>query len=62
MLAWFTEWRRYRKFWAFLIVGMVWAGVMAMGWKLPGLDELAMQYLGIVLAALAGERIPNDNA
>jgi hypothetical protein len=62
MLAWFTEWRRYRKFWAFLIVGMVWAGVMAMGWKLPGLDDLTMQYLGIVLAALAGERVPNDNA
>jgi hypothetical protein len=62
MFAWFTQWRRYRKFWAFLIVGMVWAGVMAMDWKLPGLDELAMQYLGIVLAALAGERVPNDNA
>ena len=62
MLAWFTNWPHYRKFWAFLLVGVIWTTVMVMGWKLPGLDELAMQYLGIVLAALAGERIPNDNA
>lgn len=62
MFAWFTEWRRYRKFWAFLIVGLIWGTVMSMGWKLPGLDDLTMQYLGIVLAALAGERVPNDNA
>jgi hypothetical protein len=39
MFAWFTQWRRYRKFWAFLIVGMVWAGVMAMDWKFPALTN-----------------------
>jgi hypothetical protein len=60
MFAWFTEWRKYRKFWAFLIVASIWATVMAMGWRLPGLDETMMQFLGVFLAAIAGERTPND--
>jgi hypothetical protein len=59
MFAWFTEWQRYRKFWAFILVGSLWGGFMAMGWKLPGMDDLMMYYLGIVLASIAGERIPN---
>ena len=62
MFAWFTEWRRYRKFWAFLIVSAVWSGVVALGWRLPGLDELTMHYLGQLVAAIAGERVPNANA
>jgi hypothetical protein len=59
MFAWFTHWQKYRKFWAFLLVGAIWTTVMVMGWKIPGLDDLAMQYLGVFLAALAGERISN---
>jgi hypothetical protein len=59
MFAWFTEWRRYRKFWAFLFVGTVWALTLYFNQVLPGLEELVMVQLGVLIASLAGERIPN---
>lgn len=59
MFAWFTEWQRYRKFWAFLLVGTVWALTLYFNKVLPGLEELVMVQLGVLVASLAGERIPN---
>jgi hypothetical protein len=59
MLAWFTEWQRYRKFWAFLLVMTFWVLTLYFNQVIPGLKELVLAQLGVLVAALAGERIPN---
>jgi hypothetical protein len=59
MFAWFTEWQRYRKFWAFLLVATFWILTLYFNQVIPGLKELVLAQLGVLVAALAGERISN---
>jgi hypothetical protein len=59
MFAWFTEWQRYRKFWAFLLVATFWVLTLYINRVIPGLEELVMVQLGVLVASLAGERISN---
>lgn len=59
MFAWFTEWQRYRKFWAALLVGVIFVAANYYGVQVPGLDGLVKDTIEAFIVALSVERISN---
>ena len=59
MLAWFTDWKKYRKFWAALFVGVIFVVSNHYGVTVPGLDGLVKDTLEAFVVALSVERIAN---
>lgn len=59
MFAWFTEWQKYRKFWAALFVGSIFVASNHYGVQVPGLEGLVKDTLEAVVVAISVERISN---
>jgi hypothetical protein len=59
MLTWFTEWKSYRKFWAALLVGILFVVSNHYGISVPGLEGLVKDTLEAVVVAISVERIAN---
>lgn len=59
MFAWFTEWRKYRKFWAALFVGILFVVSNHYGIQVPGLEGLVKDALEALVVAISVERISN---